>query len=89
MESESGASVIRKGRTGLDGDASIVHVAADVGEDLGLEAKVTDGLAVDARLLGGSGGGELDVLYTKGIECLGDGDLRLGVEEGIGELFAL
>ena len=82
-------SVGRKGQTGLDGDACIVHVAANVGENLGLEAELADGLAIIARLLGGGGGGEFDVLYTKGIECLGDGDLCLGVEKGIGELFAL
>lgn len=64
-------------------------MAADVSENLGFKAEAADGLAIDARLFGGSGGGEFDVLYTEGIECLGDGDLRLGVEEGIGELFAL
>ena len=32
---------------------------------------------------------ELDVLYTEGIEGLGDGDFGLGVKERIGELLAL
>ena len=79
----------RKERTCLNGDASIVHMAANVGKDLGIEAKLADGFAVDAGLLGGGGGSEFDVFYTKGIECLGDGDLCLCVEEGISELFAL
>lgn len=76
-------------RTCFDGDASIVHVAANVSEDLGLETKLADGLAVDARLFGGGGGSEFDVFYTKGVECLCDGDLCLCIEEGIGELLAL
>lgn len=84
-----GVSVVRKGQTGLYGDAGIVYVAANVGEDLGLESELADCLAVDTRLLRGGGGGELDVLYTKSIERFGDGDLCLGVEEGIRELFAL
>lgn len=64
-------------------------MAANVGEDFGLETELAYGFAVDARLFGGGGRGKLDVLYAKGIECLCDGDLRLGVEEGISELFAL
>lgn len=80
---------MRKGQTGFDGDPSIVHVATDVGENLGLEAELAYGLAIEARLFGGGGRCELDVLYTKGIECLCDGDLCLCVEEGIGKLFAL
>lgn len=55
MGSDGGVSVRKKGRTGLDGDASIVHVAADVGKNLGLEAKLADGLAIDAGLFGGGG----------------------------------
>ena len=34
--------------TGLDGDAGVVHVTADVGQDLGAEAELADGLAVQA-----------------------------------------
>jgi hypothetical protein len=33
-------------RTGLDGDARVVHVTPDVGEHLGLEAELANGLAV-------------------------------------------
>lgn len=75
--------------TSLDGDASIIHMATDVGEDLGAQTELADGLAVSPRLLRGSGGGELDVLDTEGVQSLGNRDLGLGVEEGIGKLFAL
>jgi len=59
-----------------------------MGQDLGLEAKLADGLAVLARLGRGSGRGEFDVLDTKVGESSGDLDLGLPVEEGIGELLA-
>ena len=36
-----------------------------------------------------SGRGQLDVLYTEGIESLGDGNLGLAVEESVGELLSL
>ena len=42
-----------------------------------------------AGLLRRRGARELDVLYTKGIEGLGDGDFGLGVKERVGELLAL
>lgn len=32
--------------TSLNSDPSIVHVATDVGEDLGLQSELADGLAV-------------------------------------------
>jgi hypothetical protein len=64
-------------------------VAADVGEDLGLEAELTDRLAVRARLLGCGGGGEFKVLDAERVERLGDGDLGVGVEECVGKLLAL
>jgi hypothetical protein len=64
-------------------------VAADVGEDLGLETELADLLAVRARLLGCGGGRELDVLDTERVERLGNRDLRLGVEERVRELLTL
>lgn len=36
----------RARHTSLDGDASIVHVATNVGENLGLETELANGLAV-------------------------------------------
>lgn len=39
------------------------HMAADVSQDLGLETKLADGLAVLARLLTGSGRSQFDVWY--------------------------
>lgn len=64
-------------------------MAANVGEDLGLQTKLADRLAVCARLFRGRRRGELDVLHTKGIEGLGDCDFGLGIEEGVGKLLSL
>ena len=58
-------------------------------EDLGLETEVADGLAVEAGLLTGSGRGEFDVVDAEVVQGLGDANLGLGVEEGVGELLAL
>ena len=58
-------------------------------EDLGLESEVADGLAVEAGLLTGSGGSEFDVVDAEVVQSLGDANLGLGVEEGVGELLAL
>jgi len=60
-----------------------------VSENLSLETESTDGLAVQARLLTGSGRCELDVVDAEIVKGLGDSDLGLGVEEGVGELLAL
>jgi hypothetical protein len=64
-------------------------VATDVGEDFGLEAKLADGLTVSSRLLGSRWRRELKIFYAKLIESFGDGNLGLGVKEGIGELLPL
>lgn len=58
-------------------------------QDLGLEAQLADSLAVEPRLLGGSGRRQLDVVNAEFVEGLGNADLGLGVEEGIGKLLAL
>lgn len=76
-------------RTGLDSKLGVVHVAADVSEDLGLEAHVADPLAVVVGLLRRRGRRELDVLDAKVAQRLGNLHLGLGVEEGVGELLAL
>jgi len=60
-----------------------------VSENLGLEAELADGLAVEARLLTGSGRGEFDVVDAEIIQSLGNADLGFGVKEGVGELLAL
>jgi hypothetical protein len=77
------------GLTGFDGNSGVVHMATDVRENLGLEAELADRLAIESRLLRGGGRCEFDVLDTKCIECLGNCNLGLGVEEGIGKLLAL
>ena len=56
---------------GLDSQLGITHVAANVCQDLGLESEVADLLAVIIRLLGGGGGGELDVVDAECIEGFG------------------
>ena len=64
-------------------------MAAHVGQDLGLETELADGLAVLSRLLGSGRRCEFDVVDAKVIQSLGDLDLGFGVEEGVGELLAL
>ena len=73
----------------LDGDASIIHVAADVRDDLCLQTELADCLAVAAALLGRCGRRQLDAVDTKVVKRLGNTDLGLGVEERVGELLAL
>jgi hypothetical protein len=75
--------------TGLDRDLGIAHVAADVCQDLGLQAELADGFAVPARLLGRGRRSQLNVVDAEFIEGLGNLDLGLGVEVGVGELLAL
>jgi hypothetical protein len=73
----------------LDGNARVVHVATDVGEYFGLQAELADGLAVPSRLLGSCWRRELEILDAEFVEGFGDGNLGLGVKEGIGKLFPL
>lgn len=47
--------------TGLNGNTGIVHVAANVSEDLSLEAELADSLAIGTGLLRSTGGGKLDL----------------------------
>ena len=64
-------------------------MAANMGEDLGAESELADGLAIKTRLLRCSGRCQLNVFDTKGIQCLGNSDLGLGVEESVCKLFSL
>ena len=73
----------------LHSDARNIHVATDVGENFGIEAKLADGLTVSSRLLGSCWRRELEILHAKLVERFGDGNLGLGVKEGIGELLPL
>jgi len=74
---------------GLDGDARVVHVATDVGEDFGLQAELADGLAVPSRLLGSCRRREFEILDAELVEGFGDGDLGFCVKEGISKLLPL
>lgn len=71
---------------GLDGNLGVVHVATDVRQDLGLQAQFADGLTVLTGLLGGHWRGQFDVIDTEVVQGLGDFDLLLLVEEGVGKL---
>ena len=73
----------------LDRHARVVHVAADVREDLGVEPEPADGLAVQPALLRGRGARQLDVVDPELVQRPRDLDLLLRVEEGVGELLAL
>lgn len=73
----------------LDSDARIVHMATDVGEDFGLQAELADGLAVKSRLLGSCWRCQLQIFDAKIVKGFSDGDLGLGVKEGIGKLLPL
>jgi len=75
--------------TSLNSELGIAHIATDVSQDLGLEAELADGLAIPPRLLRGSGRGQLDVIDAKVVKGLGNLDLGLGVEVGVGELLTL
>jgi hypothetical protein len=74
---------------GLDGDARVVHMATDVGENFGIQTELADGFAVPPRLLGSRRRREFQILDAELVEGLGDGDLCLRVKEGIGELLPL
>lgn len=75
--------------TSLNSNLDIVHVAADVSQDLGLKTELADGLTIKTRLLRGTRRSELDAVNTKLIQSLSDLDLGLGVKVGIGKLLAL
>lgn len=68
--------------TSLDGEPGVAHVAADMGQNLGLEAEIADLLAVIVRLLGRGGRGQLDVVDAEGIEGLGAVEERSDVSQG-------
>jgi hypothetical protein len=70
-------------------DPGIIHMAPNVRKNLCLQTKLADGLAVQSGLFRRGGGGEFDVLDAECIEGFGDGDLGLGVKEGICKLFSL
>ncbi len=74
---------------GVDGDLGVVHVTADVGQDLGLEAQPGDALAVGPALGAGHRRGQFEVLDAECVQQAGDLHLLVAGEEGVGELLAL
>jgi len=68
--------------TSFDCNLRIFKMATNVGENLGLQPELTDGLAITTGLLAGSRTGELDVVDTKLIKCLRN--LDFGVEVKVG-----
>ena len=48
-------------------ESSVVHVAANMGEDFGLKSKVTDDFTISSRLFRGCRRSELDVFDSEGI----------------------
>ena len=75
--------------TSLNCYPGIIHVAANVGENLGFEAELADRLAVLAGLLRGGRRGELDAVDAKVIKRPGNFDLGFGVKKSVGELLTL
>lgn len=75
--------------TSFHSDTSIVHVAANVRKNLGLETELADGLAVLSRLLGSCRACDFQIVNTKVIEGPGNLNLLVEVEITVGELFAL
>ena len=63
-------------------------MASYVSEDLGLQAKITDLLAVKSGLLGASRARQLNVLDTKFVKCLGYPYLGVRIKEGVRKLFS-
>lgn len=74
--------------TTLDSLLGILHIAPDVCEDLGLEAKVADGLAVLVRLLRRDGTRQFQIVASKIAKHRCNLDLVLSGEEGVCELLA-
>lgn len=75
--------------TSLDGNLGVLHVAANMCQDLRLEAELANGLAILAGLLGGGGAGQFNVIDAKFIKSLCDLDLGIEIKIGIAELLAL
>lgn len=64
-------------------------MASDVGEDFGLQPELADSFAVLTGLFRRCGRSEFEVFNTEGVQCLGDGNFGVGIEESVGELFPL
>jgi hypothetical protein len=75
--------------TSLDSYPSVVHVTSNMSEDLAFETELADRFAVCTRLLRSDRRSELNVLDTELVQCSRNGNFRLGIEGGIGELFTL
>lgn len=59
--------------TSLDGQSGVIHVASDMGQDLGLfQAERANGLAVVEGFGRGGGRGEFDVFDTEFVEAVSE-----------------
>ncbi len=74
---------------GLDGDARIVHMAAHMRQNLGLQAQLSDALNVEPALGAGYWRRQFQVLHAKRIEQFGNLHLLIAGEERVGKLLAL
>lgn len=69
-------------------DTGVIHVTADMGENLSFEPELANSLTILPRLLRGGGGSQLNVVHAKVVQGFGNFDLSLGVEESVRKLFA-
>ena len=63
-------------------------MASDVRQNFSFETEFADGNAILSGLLRGRRRSQFNILDTKGVKSLGNGDLGRRVEEGISELLA-
>jgi hypothetical protein len=75
--------------TSLNSNLDIIHVTANMGQDLCLETKLADGNTVQTRLLRGTRRCEFNTVDAKVVKGLCNLDLGGLVKVGIGKLLAL
>lgn len=74
---------------GLDSYPGVIHMTPNVCQNLGSQAQLAYGLAVQTRLLGRSRRSEFDVIDNERIKGLDDSNLGLCIKERICKLLAL
>ena len=76
-------------RATFDGEAYIIKMAADVGDDARTQAELGDPFEVTGTLRRSSGRGQFNILNPKGVKRFGNGEALGAVEAGRGELLTL